>query len=212
MELIQKILWQLPTPQEDFVPDLLACTLVSRSFGAVARSAGVCQRLLAKWEQGTFRCPDTKLPPAEDQTLVDQLFPNGEAPTDPFLILIARARLDRIACHHVDRLASVPKDRFISIDTICALGDLVNDEMLRLRYRTEVAEDVLTKMYWAQTAHRASRRLRAVSTWMEIAAGEIEDQADAYRRGVVALGMFDDYLGDIVSSSPSVMPVFTLSF
>lgn len=187
-EIVQHILSFLPVDDPTTLTTLLNCQLVSRSFSAASLAPVVWRSLVKeRWSYGQLSYPVIKMPMEEDQKLVDELFPGGQGPEDPFAVFRARTRLDGLVRRHIDSLVRTACTRLPPLESIAALEAQTWDELDR--YGPAECPEKWTRYYWCSEARILSRRYRAVQIWRDIADKKL-DAAQATELGMCALAGF----------------------
>lgn len=141
-ELITAIFLQLSSPRDPLtVPALLACSLVSSSFHALALQSAVW-RPLAHWKRGTL------LQPAEDA----------------YQYYKRRRSSDFEALRDVDAMASSGIGRLPLLERIRTHG---GEEVLEtLSQKPEESGELwMTQRYWAEEARKGIWRDSAIQIW-----------------------------------------------
>ncbi|ORY80744.1 hypothetical protein BCR35DRAFT_331806 [Leucosporidium creatinivorum] len=163
-EIVEEILKQLP-PDETFstVTTLLACTLVSHDFAAIAKQDSIWGPIARDRSQLEREPTFVELTNQEDRKDMELGFPI-EPPANKIPHVLALAELGEV--NAVGLLRS-----FIECDV-----DVI------------FPEDWLARRYWAKQALGLVLRKRAIEVWRRI--GEGWDGAEAFAEGIFAFAVF----------------------
>lgn len=187
-ELVTLCLQQLDPADPDTVPTLLAASLASKSFKAIAL-APLLWKPVADEIYHRHRPPASTSPSFQD---------------DAFAYFRHRAEKDRRARSIVRELAHQPVKRLEKMDELRRLGtDVIENRLWRPEEFTEEKRPStwLCLQYWARESRRVLLREEAVETWRGIATRDVqgEEADDDFERGMNAFGAFRGF-------DPMVLP------
>lgn len=181
-ELISHILSLLSPSDPLTIPTLLTCTLVSRSFSALALSSPLwTPHALHRWQTPSRPEPDV------------------------FSYYKRRALLDREAIEKVHDLAGKANDRLADLERVVwDLGEEVAGALRKLERvgEEEEAEKWLSVRYWSRECRTALGRRKAIEVWKGIKEGGLTGEGDEkegreeereFEEGVSAFTAFLDF-------------------
>ncbi|ORY88640.1 hypothetical protein BCR35DRAFT_329881 [Leucosporidium creatinivorum] len=185
-EIVEEILEQL-TWGRTAHRDLLACSLVSRTFNVLSRADSI-------WKPITRRPVYVELSNEEDQRDMELAFPleRRDKPTI-WESLLAWPKIIEIAYRHFDALLAEPTNKILHVLALVELGDqnlafLIDS--LALQKVEELKEkfpaDWMARRYWARQVRGVSSRREAVEIWKRI--GDGWEGSEAFYEGIFAFG------------------------
>ncbi|ORY88627.1 Mis6-domain-containing protein [Leucosporidium creatinivorum] len=194
-KIVEEILKQLPPAEDDTVSTLLACTLVSHTFSAIAKLDSIWSGVASYcWILG--RVPVfVELSNEEDKAEMELAFPYREEKScSVYQGILARPHIKRIINRPLAALLAEPTSKIPHVLAIVELGEQNTfpflDELAFMTSDESYPEDWLARKYWARQARGAIWRRKAVDVWRRI--GQGWDGVEAFCEGVFAFSAFRD--------------------
>ena len=188
-ELVESILQQLPAEDDETIPTLLACTLLSRAFSAISKLDSIWSEIAR--ERGGLFCY-VRLSDQQDQCDMDLAFPlERRAMPTVHDRLIAGKHLKHIFNRHMDCLLSEPIHK---IPHVLALVDLGRDNLSTFSRSADLGKprpDWMARDHWLGEAREAVARRDAVDVWRDIGRG-----SERFSDGIFAFSAFSSLGAD----------------